>query len=136
MPGRSSGEWSIAVEQQAAVARVGQLGLQGGDIDALLAGALGAVAETLRVRDVVLLELRADIGLLVGRGAVLAGSPFDPEVINVVRVPVGRGSMAGYTVSQAEAVVSTDLEADDRFEVRAQEYGLPAKAALTAPVGW
>ncbi|CAN5648973.1 hypothetical protein BH10ACT1_BH10ACT1_07600 [soil metagenome] len=135
-PSRSTGEWSLAVRQQASVARIGQLGLQGGELHALLDEALSAVAETLGVRNVALLELQSSWRELTGRAAVHDGRPVDAALVDRVRVPAGRESMAGYTVMQGVAVVSSDIDADQRFQVRAADYGIPARAAITAPVGW
>lgn len=135
-PHRSTGEWSLAVRQQASVARVGQLGLQGGDLEELLGAALAAVADTLGVRNVALLELLAGWRELQGRAAIYDGTPITLDLVQKVRVPAGRESMPGYTVMQAGAVMSEDLLADQRFRARAAEYGLAAQAAITAPVGW
>ena len=55
--------------QQAAVAHVAQLGLQGRDAEALVPEALASLATNLGVDDVVLFELRFD-SVLVGRAAL------------------------------------------------------------------
>ena len=133
---RSSGEWSLAVRQQACVARIGQLGLKGGDFQELLDEAMRGLAETLGVRSVVLLELLPNWRELMGRAAVIDGEAIDLRLVERVRVPAGRESMAGYTVMQGVAVVTADIPNDQRFVVRAGEYGIPAHAAITAPVGW
>lgn len=135
-PNRSTGEWSLAVRQQASVARVGQLGLRGGDLEDFLGEALAAAADTLGVRSVVLLELLPSWRELQGRAAIYQGKPITRALVERVRIPAGRESMPGYTVMQGVALVSEDLLADQRFRARAAEYGLIAKAAITAPVGW
>jgi len=135
-PNRSTGEWSLAVRQQACVARLGQLGLQGGDLQGLLEEALLSLADVLGVRNIALLELQPSWRDLSGRAAVHDAQVVDQAIVDKVRVPAGRESMAGYTVMQGIAVVSTDIDADQRFQVRAPDYGIPARAAITAPVGW
>ncbi|QXC61511.1 SpoIIE family protein phosphatase [Aquihabitans sp. G128] len=135
-PNRSTGEWSLAVRQQAAVARLGQLGLRGGDLQDLLEAALLSIAEELGARNVALLELLPSWRELAGRAAVHDGAVVDVRLVDRVRIPAGRESMAGFTVMQGVAVVSGDIEADERFQVRAPDYGIPARAAVTAPVGW
>lgn len=135
-PHRSTGEWSLAVRQQASVARVGQLGLQGGDLGEFLADALVAASDTLGVRSVALMELLPGWRELQGRAAVYDGRPIARADMERARIPAGRESMPGYTVMQGVAVVAEDLLADQRFRARAAEYGLEAQAAITAPVGW
>ena len=133
---RSTGEWSLAVRQQAAVARVGQLGLRGVEMSVLLDEALLALAETLGVANVGLFELEVDWGRLTGRAGVHRGRRVEAEQMVQMRVPAGRESMLGYTVLQGVVVVAPDLLNDARFVPRAAEFGVAAKAAITAPVGW
>lgn len=135
-PHRSTGEWSLAVRQQASVARIGQLGLQGRDLEELLHEALGALATTLGLRSVALLELLPSWRELRGRAAIVDGNELPRPLIERLLVPAGRQSMPGFTVMQGVAVVSPDLDHDERFQARAAEYGLDAHAAITAPVGW
>jgi PAS domain S-box-containing protein len=133
---RSSGEWSLAVQQQAAVARLGQLGLQGVGLEELLAEAMAAVAETLGLHFVSLFELLDDWQQLRGRAATYEGQQVLREVIETVIVPAGTGSLPGYTVREGVPVVSNDLLGDPRFQAVAPDYGLAAKAAVAAPIGW
>ncbi len=136
MTQRSTGEWSLAVRQQAAVARVGQRGLKGDDLEGLLDDALQAVADSLGIRSVLLLELLPGWREFRGRSAILDGNQVNQAIMARLRVPAGRESMPGYTVMQAAAVVSDDLLGDQRFHARAAEYGLDVRAAVIAPVGW
>lgn len=133
---RSTGEWSLAVRQQAAVARVGQLGLRGLEMAVLLDEALLALAETLDVADVGLFELAVDWRRLTGRAGVHRGRRIETQQMAAMQVPAGRESMLGYTVLQGVVVVAPDLLNDSRFVARAAEFGVAAKAAITAPVGW
>lgn len=135
-PERSNGEWSRAVGQQAAVARLGQLGLRGDDIDVLLAQALQALGRTVGVPTVVLFEHRDGADELRGRCLLFEGVLIDEELTSRLRVPAARASMPGFTILHGAPVLSTDLHADGRFTARAAEYGLTARSAVTAPVGW
>lgn len=133
---RSTGEWSLAVRQQASVARLGQLGLRGVDLDDLLVEALDELADTLGVSDVALLEL-LDGGQEFRVRAVLHGGVHPAaRAVRGVRVPAGRESLPGYTVLQGGPVVSTDLQGDDRFTARSTQYGISSHSAIAAPVGW
>jgi len=125
----------MAVRRQAAVARVGQLGLEGIDPDELVAETLRAIADTLGVTDLALLEVRGGIDL-VGRAAIVGGELVGRDIVSQVHVPLAQRSMAGYAVQQGVPVVSVDVLNDDRFEVLATNYGIPTRAAITAPVGW
>lgn len=133
-PHRSTGEWSIAVRQQAAVAQVAQLGLQGRDPEGLLSEALVSLATNLGVSDVVLFEQRFD-SVLVGRAAVLGGQAFGGSVMSKVQFPVDDESLVGYVVMRGHAVASSDTADDSRFRLAAHDYGLVARAAIGAPVG-
>lgn len=133
-PDRSTGEWSIAVRQQAAVARVAQLGLQGRDAESLMPEALGSLATNLGVSDVVLFELRFG-EVLVGRSAVLGGQVFGASVMSALRFPIDDTSLAGYVVQQGHVVASADTALDPRFRMAAHDYGLVATSAIGAPVG-
>ncbi len=133
---RSAGQWRRAARQQAAVARLGQLGLRGGELDGLLAASLQSVTETLEVDTAVLFECLPDADQLRGRTLFFEGSAIAAEMATRLLLPAGRASMPGYTVLAGRALVSEDLYEDDRFTARAGEYGLTARSAVTAPVGW
>jgi len=120
---------------QASLARIGRAGLEGGALEDVLAVTVGEVGDALGVPDVVLLELDRTWSVLHGRAARIGGELLAAELVRQVRVPAGTGSMAGFTVDQGEAVVSSDLAADERFEARGRDYGLQAEAAVAVPVG-
>ncbi|HEX2576873.1 MAG TPA: hypothetical protein VHK88_11040, partial [Aquihabitans sp.] len=127
-PHRSTGEWSLAVRQQASVARIGQLGLRGGELHRLLDEALLAVADTLGVQGVALFELLPGWHELRGRAAVLGGGVVPPELVERVRLPAGSGSLPGFTVESGVAVVTSDLHHDERFRALAGDYGITARS--------
>ena len=135
-PHRSQGEWTIAMKQQAAVARLGQLGLQGVALPNLLNEALAEVADTLGVRSVVLLQLDVDGLHFTARAAIFGGRLVSDGILKNVRLPAGVESMPGYTVLQGKPVVSSDVTNDGRFTSRAHEYNLSPESAVIAPVGW
>lgn len=132
---RSPNEWSRVVRQQAAVAQLGQAGLRGGDIETLMAECVLAVTRALEVGTAILLDHRRSSGQLRGRSLVVGGVVLERSVAERVAVPDGYASMPGYTVEHGAAVMSRDLDRDDRFIARAGEYGLAARSAITAPVG-
>ncbi len=135
-PDRSTGEWSLAVRQQAAVARLGQLGLRGIPLDELLGEAMTAVGETLEVPHASLFELLPGRTELRGRTAVYNGQPVPPEMIAKIRIPAGLESMPGFTVLEGAAVSTPDLLDDARFNAQAPRWGIDARSAITAPIGW
>lgn len=136
MSHRSTGEWSLAVRQQASVARLGQLGLQGIDIESLVREALESVVDTLAINDIVLLRVLPGWRELQCWAGVVGGHFTDGPTLRQVRVPAGRASLPGFTVMQGGPVAADDLTQDQRFDAHAQRYGLDARAAVAAPVGW
>ena len=131
---RSTGEWSLAVRQQASIARIGQLGLEGVELSAVLDEALLALAETLDVDDVGLFELEPDWSHLTGRAGVHHGRPVQPSRLAGLRFPAGRESLPGYTVLQGVVVVAPELLNDPRFTASAPRFEIASKAAIAAPV--
>lgn len=135
-PHRSEGEWTRAMRQQAAVARLGQLGLQGLDLPHLLNEGLAEVADTLGLRSVVLLQLDEHGSEFKARSAIFGGRLVSDAILKDVRLPAGTASMPGYTVLQGEVVVSSDIAHDPRFASRAADFNLSPQSAVIAPVGW
>lgn len=133
-PHRTDGEWSLAVRQQAAIARLGQLGLGGLPLEDLLEEAMREVAEVLAVEHVVLFEVRADEGAVVGRAGFHDHQALGPDAMSALRVPLGRGSMPGYAAERGEPVVAPDLLADERFRAQAPHLGVPARAGVGVPI--
>lgn len=135
-PHRSQGEWTIAMKQQAAVARLGQLGLQGLVLSELLSEALAEVADTLGVRSVVLLQLDVHGSHFTAEAAIFDGRLVSDGMLKTIRLPAGLDSMPGYTVLQGKPTVSSDISNDPRFTSRAGDYDLSPESAVIAPVGW
>lgn len=97
-------------QQQAAVVALGQEALLGGDIHSLLDTAVRALASTLDVELIKVLELLPDGQELVMR----AGVGWTKGVEH--RVDVGVRSQAGYTLTSQAPVVVEDLSAETRFQ--------------------
>ncbi|MEO6989802.1 MAG: SpoIIE family protein phosphatase [Aquihabitans sp.] len=134
-PPFSEDEWTVAMRQQAAVARLGQLGLQGVTPSVLVTETLAEVADTLGVRSVVLLELDAVAGQFRPRGAIFGGRLVADDILKDVRIPAGLASMPGFAVRQGEATVSSDIPNDIRFSSHAHNFDMDPRAAVIAPVG-
>ncbi|HWJ97001.1 MAG TPA: GAF domain-containing protein, partial [Acidimicrobiales bacterium] len=133
---RSPGEWNLAVRQQEAVARIGQLGLRSGDLDDLLREAMALAAETLEAHSLLLFEVRPDGRHVRGRAGMHGGEVVSRHRIDRIEVPVGRGSLPGYALDQRAPVVAEDLLADPRFEALGPQPGIDGRAALAAPISW
>ncbi|MCU1452710.1 MAG: Stage sporulation protein [Acidimicrobiales bacterium] len=133
---RSTGEWAAVLRQQEAVARLGQRGLQGIALDALLSEAAQIVAETLEADDAILLELLPSWRELRVRAAVHHGRPVPQQFLLDVLIPAGRASQAGYTLMLGAPVVCNDLQAEQRFTPAADRHAVPVRAGVTAMIGW
>jgi PAS domain S-box-containing protein len=111
---RAEEEMSRRAEQQALVADLGLRALARGDLQELMDDAAAAAALTLGV------ELAAIARLVPGRGELSwrALFGFGKEAIaGALDSPVGPGSLAGYTLSGHELVISDDVAADERLEI-------------------
>lgn len=136
MTDRTAGERTLAVRHQAAVARLGQVGLLGADLDEVLREAMVTAAETLDVRDAGLFELIADGAVLRGRAGLFDGRIAGRETVGRIHLPVDLESLPGYAVSEVRTVVSPDIHADERFGARAHQFSFPGRGAIAAPIGW
>ena len=124
------------VAQQAAVARLGQMGLRDGDLDVLASEAIALVGEALGAETVILFEIGPGSDALRGRCLLLDRSLMGLDVARQVLVPAGQyRSLVGYAAMADQAVVSGDLLADDRFTAQVDKYGVVARSAIAAPVG-
>jgi diguanylate cyclase (GGDEF)-like protein len=116
--------------QQAAVADLGQLALQGTDIPALLDRAAAVLAEHLRVPHTAVLQYTQQGSLLV-----CAGTGWREGVVGYVTVDADRRSQSGFTMRSAEPVILDDLEHETRFEPSAlqREYGIRSGITVLIP---
>src|SRR6476469_3316825 len=95
---RSTGEWNLALRQQAVVARLGQRGLAGAPVYELLAESALAVSDAMRVDGVALLELQPSWRELAVRAAVEQGALDPTNRLAGATVAAGWESQAGYTL--------------------------------------
>ena len=118
------------------VARRG-LELGGPDtVDQVVDEAVQVLAAELGVAHVGLFELVEHLGLLQARTGVLGHALVPRPGAEALRLPTGRGSLPGYTLLAGHTVVAHDLLADRRFLALAPTLGVPARSAVTVPVGW
>ena len=129
---RSPGEWSLAVRQQAAVARIGQVGLRSDDLDEMLREVMVLAAETLGAGDLALFEVQPGRRHLRGRAGMRQGQFARRSRMARIELPVGPGSLPGYVVQEGVAVVAPNLLEDPRFRAMAPVHGVDVRAALAA----
>ena len=134
-PERASGARAPTVRHQAAISRLGEVGLQGGELEEVLRESVVVAAETLDVADAGLFELVADGTVLRGRAGLLGGRLAGRKTVGRIGLPVDLGSLPGFAVTEGRTVVSDDIHEDERFRARALEYSFPGRAAIAAPVG-
>lgn len=133
---RSPGEWDLAVRQQAALAELGQLGLQSHDLEEVLRAAMQTATASLSVVDAALFELRPEAAVLRGRATIYQGRWLRRATVRRLEVPLGAGSLPGFALTASEPVASADLIADERFRAVAPERGIEVRSAIAAPIGW
>ncbi|MCU1371119.1 MAG: domain S-box protein [Ilumatobacteraceae bacterium] len=133
---RSTGEWTLAVRQHEAVARIGQIGLRSRDLDEVLGAAMEIAAETLGLEHLALFELEPGGEVLRGRVAVFAGVLVTRRRMGRVELPVGPDSLPGYVIGERTSVVCPDLLGDDRFRALAVARGFDVRAAVASPISW
>ena len=97
--------------QQAAVAKLGELGLGGGELQRVFDEAVVLVAETLDVEFSKLLELLPGGASLLMR----AGVGWKRGIVGHSTGDAGRGSQCGYTLLADAPVILEDLRTEERF---------------------
>ncbi|MDQ3399069.1 MAG: PAS domain S-box protein, partial [Deinococcota bacterium] len=108
---RVKAELHARARQQAAVAELGQVALDGATLDALFERAVTLTAQTLEVAYCKVLEL-----LPGGEKVRLrAGVGWREGLVGVAKVSTGTESQAGYTLLSSEPVVVADLRTETRF---------------------
>lgn len=117
--------------RQAALAEFGRRALAGGDLDALIADALGLAAQTLDVETVWLLERLPD-----GAGLRLrAGVGVPADIVGTLTLPPEAETPAGRTLRSQEPVFITDLRQDSAFTVHPVTHQLGLVSGVTVIVG-
>ncbi len=108
--------------QQTAVARFGQLALEGMEIDALTQEATVLMDRVLDLDISVVLKLLPDGKELL----VLSAIGLPEEEVGTARVPTGRESQSGYALATGLPMVVDDWRSENRF----QESRLQAEAGM------
>jgi diguanylate cyclase (GGDEF)-like protein/PAS domain S-box-containing protein len=127
---RAEAELKLRAAQQAAVARLGELALEGTPLPELMDLAVAAATETLGVEIGGVLELRPDRQSLVVRAAV---GLEDAAVGNVV-VPAGRRSQSGFTLERGSPVLVEDWSVEQRFDKSSILGQVEARSGMTVIV--
>ncbi|MEB3281840.1 MAG: EAL domain-containing protein [Lyngbya sp.] len=108
---RSVAQLQSRIEQQAAVAWLGQYALSQTNLDELLGKITTLVAKTLNVKFVKILEL-----LPHGHALLLkAGVGWSSGLVGYARISAGSQSHAGYTLAKKQPIVVEDLRVETRF---------------------
>ncbi len=104
-------ELAMRANQQAAVAELGQLALEGAELQSLMDEASQQVARKLGVEFCKVLELLPDEENLLLR----AGVGWKPGLVGSLTVGAGLDSQAGYTLFTRQPVIVEDLTREERF---------------------
>ena len=99
------------VEQQRAVAELGQSALAGVDIMELFNEAVSILTRTLEVEFGKVMELMEDDRELL----LVAGVGWKKGLVGSMRVSAGYDSQAGYTLLSSDPVIVEDLDREERF---------------------
>ncbi|HZA60851.1 MAG TPA: PAS domain-containing protein [Actinomycetota bacterium] len=118
----------LRTRQQAAVAELGRLIVEGADLDTLLDEATALLARHLDVGYASALELSADGSTLDLR----AGKGWRENL--ELPVPADSGSLAGYTLEVMEPVIVEDLMDDRRYTPPRWLVGQGIRSGLSVPV--
>lgn len=109
---RLENELRVRVRQQATVAMLGIRALARPDLSAFLHETIDAIADTLGVEYVKILELLPDGRTL----RVVAGTGWNPGVVGDTLLPVTAGSHMDFVLRAHEPTVIDDLAAERRFD--------------------
>jgi PAS domain S-box-containing protein len=118
----------IHLEQQTAIAALGQRALIGGDLSALINEAVTLIVRNLAVEFCEVLEMLPDGTALLLR----AGVGWKKGSVGNTKVGVGTNSQAGYSLLSNEAVIAEDLGAETRFSGSAllREHGVVSGVSI------
>jgi protein-histidine pros-kinase len=117
-------------KQQSALAELGQLALQSGDLSGLLESSVGLLAEILQVRYCEVLEFEAKENQFLLR----AGLGWKPGSIGLATIPVGREFQAGYTFLTLRRAVVDDYSSDTPFILSSLLAQYPIRSGITVHI--
>jgi len=115
------------VRCQEALALIGQLGLQGDDVDRLLRSATDAVAIALQVEFCAIMELEPEPRTLLVRAA----RGWRGAVIGSMRIEADPGSQAGYTLITGAPAVIVNADTENRFDLPKPMHEQGALSGIT-----
>ncbi|MDQ6696148.1 MAG: SpoIIE family protein phosphatase, partial [Actinomycetota bacterium] len=132
----TTGEGSSVAQQQAAVAELGRLAVEGAPLDRLMGLTVVSLARVLHTDSAVVLELLPSGEALRVRAAVHGGQNLASDHLEGITVPSGRKSQAGYTLAVGVPVIASDLTTEERFTSAASAHGHDVRSGVTAMIGW
>jgi len=116
--------------QQAAVATLGQMALDGPPIDALVEEAVGLVARTLGHDFAAVLELEPSGSHL----RMIAGVGWDPQEVGRLEVGAGPGSQAGIRLDVERPVIVPDIAAEAPIARHRLPAGQGIRSGISVPI--
>jgi PAS domain S-box-containing protein len=112
LTGAASDREAELLRRQDVLARFGELAVRSDNPDEILHEACRLVGDALGTDFAKVMELQEDGTSLL----VKAGIGWPPGVVGKVRVKAGKRSSEGYALRTGEAVISADIDAEERFE--------------------
>jgi len=116
--------------QQAAVAELGRVALETGDLEALFSTAVQLLARTLDVEHTAVYEVENDrhsLRMIAAQGLVV---PLTHDLV----VAPGAASQAGYTLATGGPVVLHDVATEERFALSRQVRELGVVSGMSTPI--
>ncbi len=123
-------ELRVRASQQEAVARLGARALTESDLQRFFDDAVKAIAETLAVEMVKILELVPGDAELLLR----AGTGWRPGLVGTAVLSTDRNSQAGFTLAAGGPVMVEDLSAESRFSGHPFLHQHGVVSGLTIPI--
>lgn len=121
----------LRAQQQEAVAELGRHALAGQNLNELMTGIVGTIADLLDIEVCGIAELLPDAQELQLAAGI--GWPAG-HVENRARMALSASSVASFALWQDEPVFITDLQADDRFEYTRNLLGMGVRSGLSVVI--
>jgi PAS domain S-box-containing protein len=121
-------ELRIRARQQETVAQLGQLALQGVDLNELMQECVQRTAQTLEVELCKVLQLSPEGDVLT----LIAGVGWNEGLVGKATVGAGLDSQAGYTLQSNDPIIVEDLREETRFDGPSllHEHGVTSGASV------